>query len=230
MERTTGVTSSVEVAGSLAADRERAARWHRWGCALRWSAGVLLLAGVPVARWAVSGPLPVVAGDLVVQPTYAGAALAVLGSVAAAAGSLVGSRAEDLGARPRSRRWYVRWPVNVLKAVALVAAWCTAVVTFWFGTLSSDLRVIDPASAGGCRVAVLQDLWGGTVAVLPPGALRPEVVGSYSSNDGYEPITHGTYALTWDGEIAELQLRGTEHAPVWRDGGQRIVCSAGSTR
>jgi hypothetical protein len=173
----------------------------------------------------VVAALPVVAGDLVVQPTYAGAALAVLGGVAATVGSLMGSRAEDLGARPGSRRWYVRWPVNALKAAAVVVAWCAAVVTFWTGTLSSDLRVIDPASAGGCRVAVLQDLWGGTIAVLPPGTSRPEAVGSYRSDDGYEPITRDTYALTWDGEIAELELRGTEDAPVWQDGGQRIDCS-----
>ena len=229
MDRTTSAEWSAEPAGALPADPDRAARWRR-GCALRWSAGVLFVASVPVARWAVAGALPVVAGDLVVQPTYAGAALAALGSIAATVGSLVGSRAEDLGARPGSRRWCVRWPVNALKAVALVVAWCAAVVTFWFGTLSSDLRVIDPASAGGCRVAVLQDLWGGTVAVLPPGASRPEAVGSYRSDDGYEPITRGTYALTWDGETAELELRGTENARVWQDGGQQIDCSPWSRR
>jgi hypothetical protein len=115
--------------------------------------------------------------------------------------------------------------VNALKAVVLVTAWGAAVVTFWCGTLSSDLRVIDPASSGGCRVAVLQDLWGGTVAVLPPGASRPDAVGVYGSDDGYEPITRGTYALTWDGEVAELELRGTEHARVWQDGGERIDCA-----
>lgn len=226
VDHSTGAGWWVEPATALPADPVRAARWHRRGRALRWSAGALFVLTLPVARWALAGTLPVVVGDLVVQPTYAGAVLALLGSLAAVVGSLAGLRAEDLCARPGSRRWYVRWPVNALKAAALVVAWCAAVVTFWFGTFSSDLRVLDPASAGGCRVAVLQDLGGGTVAVLAPGTTRPEAVGSYRSDDGYAPISSGTYVLTWDGETAELELRGTEHAPVWQDGAERVECSA----
>jgi hypothetical protein len=225
VDHSTGTGWCVEPATVLPADPARAARWHRWGRALRWSAAASFVITVPVAGWAVVATLPVVVGGLVVQPTYAGAVLAALGSAAAVVGSLAGLRAEDLGARPGSRRWYVRWPVNALKAVAVVVAWCAAGITLWCGTFSSDLRVLDPPSAGGCRVAVLQDLGGGTIAVLPPGATRPEAVGSYASDDGYEPISRGTYALTWDGETAELGLRGTEHDRVQQDGAERIDCS-----
>lgn len=226
MDSSTGAGWLVAPPAAATHDPVGARRWFRRGRGLRCSAGVLFLTTVPVARWALAETLPVVVGDLVVQPTYVGAALALLGSVAAVVGSLAGFRAQDLGARPGSRRWYVRWPVNAAKAAALVVAWCAAVVTFWFGTFSADLRVLDPASAGGCRVAVLQGLGSGTIAVLPPGRIRPEEVGSYRADDAYTPISHGTFALTWDGETAHLELRGTEHAQVWEDGGGRIECPA----
>lgn len=224
VDASTGAGWLIAPASALPDDPASAARWHRRARTLRWSAGALLLTTLPVARWALTDRLPVVLGDLVVQPTYAGAALAALGSTGAVLGALAELRAQDVGARAGSRRWSVRWPVNACKALVVAVAWCAAVVAFWSGSFSSDLRVLDPASASGCRVAVLEGLGGGTVAVLAPGATTPVRVGTYSADDGYAPVSRGAYALAWDGEVAHLDLRGTADAPVWFDDGEPIDC------
>lgn len=206
-------------------DPVRAGRCRRRAFVLRCCAAALFLATVPVAGWALTANLPTVVGDVVVQPTYAGAMLAALGSAAAVAGMLAEATAQELGAPHGGRRWFVRWPVNAAKAAVLVVAWCAALVAFVVGALTADLRVLDPASAGGCRVAIVENLSGGTITVLPPGESRPQVVGGYSSDDGYQPITNRTYTLTWHGETADLTLHGTEQAQVWQDGGEAIDCT-----
>lgn len=212
------------VTGSVRHRSERAARLRRRARGLRWCAAALLTATVGVAWWAVGDALPVVIGDLVVGPALVGPLAALLGSGAALTAAMTEARAQASGARPGSGRWFVRWPVNVVKACVLAVGWLGAVVSFVVGVLDDDVRVLEPASERGCRVVVVQHLWGGTIHVLPRGTVRPPEVGSYGADDGYQPVSRATFDLSWTGETGSLVLRGAPGMQVWQHGAETVDC------
>ncbi|VTR76089.1 hypothetical protein [Cellulomonas hominis] len=193
----------------LPADPRRATVLLRWSRVLRWSAAAMLLLPVAAAAWAVEIREPVVvAAWFVASPLVVGLALAVAATVVALGAAAVGLAAQEVGAPPGSRRWYVRWPVNTAKLALLLAGWAGAGLAFLFGLGLGDAHLLRPTSAGGCRVIVVERAYGGVdVYAAPAGAFRSRPVEDVYDS-GWAPVSLGTYDLTWDGETADLVLRG----------------------
>lgn len=195
---------------------------------LRWTTGILLASTVPIAWWSLSRVRPIVLGDLVLRPDLVGTGVLVLGAVLAVAGLLTEDSARRRGAPPGGTRWCIRWPINIGKSTLLLVAVMSVVLALFGSSFTGVPRVLDPASDDGCRVVVVEGFSGGTIQVLPAGAIRPIPVGSYSSDDGYGPIFGGTFRLTWAGQTAHLTLEGEPNRAVWRADGQGpIDCGPG---
>ena len=116
-------------------------------------------------------------------------------------------------------------------AVSLLVAAAGVVAAFdWFFSYGSDAVVLDPASAGGCRVVVEEHSFlmsgSGTVFVLPADDLVARRVSRYTTDDGYRPVEAGSYSLTWSGERGYLEVSGTGVDPVWPRG-HEIDCPGG---
>jgi len=206
----------------------RAVRPQRRARVLRRSGATFLLAFPVVAWWAVlARDAPrFVLGDVAPAPALIGPAAAAIGSLLVLCGLLTEPAAPERVDRPGSRRRFVGTVVRAGKTVVLAVAWGSAVVAFVAG-ITADARVLAPASVGGCRVVVVQEPWGGSIMLLPRGAIRPHRVGGYSSNGGYGPVTHGTYRMRWTGETAVVEVWGSASRPVWQDHGDTFDCSTG---
>ncbi len=201
---------SVEVPTGLASSTDpQGARLRQcWARALRWTAAATFVLSVGVAWWAVEDDLPFVVGDVVVRPLLIGPAFAALATMAALAAAATGLAAHERGAAAGSRRWFVRWPVNLAKAGLLVAGWTGAAVAFLMGAAAGEPYLLDPPSPAGCRVLVVEHAYGAAAYVLPAGSFRAYPVWSDSGAAGLAPISLGRHALSWLGESADLELRG----------------------
>jgi hypothetical protein len=177
---------------------------------LRWTAAAGFLLAVAVAWWSTEDHLPLVVGGVVVRPLVVGPVVALVATVAAAGGAAAGLAAEEVGAAPGSRRWYVRWPIDLAKAALLGAGWVAAGVAFLMGAAAGDPRLLDPPSPGGCRVLVVEKAFQSTIHLLPAGSFRAVPVRDYLGEAGPAPITLGAHELTWQGETAGLVLLGAQ--------------------
>ncbi|HYQ77386.1 hypothetical protein [Cellulomonas sp.] len=204
----------VEPDPGRAADPGRARVLHRWSRVLRWTAATAFALPLLVARWAGSVEEPVVIGRVVAAPEVVGPVLALLGTALALGGAAAGLAARDAGAAPGSRRRLVRWPVNAGKAALLVAGWVGAGVAVLLGMAAGDARVLEPASPGGCRVVAVEHPYDGvTLHLVPAGSFRARP-GVAVAAAGHAPVSLGTHALTWDGEVGEVELRGVLPYPA----------------
>lgn len=180
--------------------------------------GVLSLVVVIAASWAVEakgstlvvGPILVV-GDFVLRPWCA---LVVLLAIA---GLFLLAAVRRRPKRPSAgSRWFLFGGAVCMGLVMPAATVSTAFVAL--AGVGDSYHVLAPASAGGCRVVVRESslLLGGsgTVYLLPVGAFQPREANSYRADDGYRPVTFGTYSLRWSGETAHVELQGDPFAPV----------------
>lgn len=182
--------------------------------------GVLLLVAViAAAAWSLEATPPVlVLGDVVPRPWHPLLVLLALAGASLLAAALL--RRRQLGApRPAAPRWLPVGRAACIGLLATAAAAATAIASVVDGI--SDFHVLEPASASGCRVVVEERsallLGSGVVYLLPSGAREAREVASYSADDGYRPVTFGTYSLRWRGDIAHLELHGSRHQPVSYD-------------
>jgi hypothetical protein len=183
-----------------------------------------------VAVGAAEVPWPLVVGGVVVAPATVAALLAGTGTLAAFIAWGTEMAAQDVGARPGSSRWFVRWPVNLGKAVLPVVGWGATAVVALFVASPGAARVLDPVSDAGCRVVLREGYSAGTVMLLPPGSVWPVEVDAYRWDDGSGPVALDGAALRWDGEVARLELRGTPFDPVTPSEPLRLDCAAAARR
>ena len=193
------------------------------------SVGLFALALVVVVP-SVAWHQVLVVGGRVTDPADAAPALFV-------AGVLVGVGGLVLAAVDRHRRRSSGEAVTGRRSGGRVAAVVLLVVTAgvvagldWVFGHGSDAVVLEPASAGGCRVVVQEHSLfmsgSGTVFVLPPDDLVARRVSRYTTDDAYRPVAAGSYSLTWTGDHGHLEVSGTGFDPVW-PGGHDIDCPGG---
>lgn len=190
--------------------------------------GTLALgAAIALVPFAVAGGHTVlVLGGYVARWSHAETLLVLLGLGAWGASALARREPAPDG-RGAARRWAVGLGVTGLALVA-VAGW-GLVALLDSGT---SYHLLDPASAQGCRVVVAEHsvlmMGSGTVYALEPGQTVASPVDSFTADDGYTPISHGTYTFGWDGETAELHVWGETHRPVAYDAW--VSCADRTTR
>ncbi|WP_323095425.1 hypothetical protein [Intrasporangium sp. YIM S08009] len=193
------------------------------------SLGLLALALVVVVPSVVWHQVLVV-GGWVTDPADAAPGLFVAGVLVGLTGLVVSgidrhrrrTAGEAVPGRPSGGR--------VTAVVLLVVTAGVVAGVDWLFSYGSDAVVLEPASAGGCRVVVEERSFlmsgGGTVFVLPAGDLVARRVGRYTTDDGYLPVEAGSYSLTWSGESGYLEVSGSQVDPVW-PGGHEIDCPGG---
>lgn len=123
--------------------------------------------------------------------------------VAAPALLLAGTAARvGLGAlrvpRPARQSWW-RWVPPTVTAAAWVLVPLTAASNVIGGP---SYVVVEPAGSGGCRAIVVESAFlftgSGTVHVAGGwGPFAPQV-GSYRTDDGLQPVSTGSYSVSWD--------------------------------
>ncbi len=150
------------------------------------------------------GGVLVVVGSTVV-PTWAAAPALLLAGTAVR----LGLRASRVPTPSPEGRW--RWSLPTVTACAWVLVPLTAVANGFGGP---TYVVVEPAGSGGCRAVVAESSFfltgSGTVHVAGRwGPFAPEV-GSYSTDDGFQPVSTGSYSVTWDsGSGGLLKVDGT---------------------
>ncbi|MGV8910650.1 MAG: hypothetical protein ACOH1Y_16860 [Propionicimonas sp.] len=177
--------------------------------------GWLSIAAIVLAG--VSGLLPwskdqlIVLAGVVVRPPGVGGALLAAAGLLGVAHKILRSGATSSPVRR------VRVLPRVACAVVVVAA-VASVAQASILDIVSEYYVLEPASAGGCRVVVDQRsfllLGSGVIHVLPAGEVLTREVSDYIADDGYRPFGLGTYQLTWQGEEAVVLTWGDANAPV----------------
>ncbi|GAA3634947.1 hypothetical protein GCM10022223_61660 [Kineosporia mesophila] len=179
-----------------------------------WLAGVAALLPAPVSAFIVAdmdGPL--VVGNSVLRRWHLVGGLLVLGILFVVA--LWYIRESRRGHRARRLRWRI---VAGAITTCAVGAGVLAFLITAFLDMFTTYTVLPQHGADGCRVVVGERsvlLMGeGAIYVLPAGSHSPREVNSYFADDGYRPITFGTYRLTWNGDIAELTVWGMRDQPV----------------
>ena len=156
---------------------------------------------------------PLVLGPLAIaDPWYVVVlVLAALGVALLTLARRVRREAEVAGVRSaRSRaRVVVVTAVSVLAVALGVAAGALSTLL----ALVDTSYLLDPASPGGARVLVVQHsfllMGSGDVYLVEPGDPVPRAFRSYQTDDGYDPIAAGDYALSWQGETPNLSIGGT---------------------
>lgn len=197
-------------------------RWRgRWvpSRALAVVGTLLLSCVIAAAAYTLQAELPVLVwGGFVPRRWHALGILLALGGGSLIAGVLSRPPPPSTRRRPGSQRL-------VLAAAAFAALLATAAVASTVAVAVADgisrYHVLEPTSPGGCRVVVEERsallLGSGTVYLLPRGSRRAREANSYLADDGYRPVTFGTYSLRWRGEIAHLEILGTTEQPVSYD-------------
>ncbi|MBT2585004.1 hypothetical protein [Arthrobacter sp. ISL-95] len=110
------------------------------------------------------------------------------------------------------------FPLHVrLMRSTVAAVVCVLFLVGAFSDMGASYRVLDPPAANGCRAVVreVSFLFAGRGDVY---AMRFGGIGlhksSWTTDDGYEPVAHGSYTLDWDGNEGVLDLIGGID-PVW---------------
>jgi hypothetical protein len=184
------------IGGMLALDRAiRACLLVATVVLIAGSAGfVLVWAGVAVPGWSVS------------------AALLAVAVVLAMVRALVVRRCvRSSGATGAPRR---RAPWRILATAVVVVLASAGLVA----DLSATYTVLTPAGPGACRLAAREHSFlfagGGEVYAVGAAGLGRSV-GSWTADDGGQPVASGRYELEWDGEEALLSLSSDPGNPVW---------------
>lgn len=205
-------------AGQGASDSEPASRPARSHTIL-WRVGLaLLLADVGVACLSYyRHDDPVVLGSFVPRYWHLAVILTVAGLAALAASSYRRLVNEVEGrSRPRGLLRRVGVVLTTLTVLLVAAA---ALVPLSLGAAITTYHVLSPRGPDGCRIVVAEDtfllLGSGRVFVLPAGAHQARQVAQFTTDDGYRPVSLGTYRLTWTGSEADLALWGDAGAPVF---------------
>ncbi len=196
-----------------------------------WWVGAMLFAGGLLLDWlTASTRWQVVAWRLVIDRPAAVVAILVLATVFwVAAATLWLLRPRQPGSKPRL------W--GDVAAALSVATLVGAIVPGLLALAAVSERtyaVLAPASPGGCRIVVQHRLEtadsvsGGDLYLSIPGAmqLQDTHVNWQTSIADYDPVRAGTYALTWNGQDADLRIWGIA-VPGEIDGlvgGDPIVC------
>lgn len=163
-----------------------------------WAAVYALLALALVwvlLSWA--GVLVVVRSTVV--PVWAAAPALLLAGTAVRVG---------LGAfrvsRPALQGWW-RWLLPTVTACAWVLVPLTAAANGFGGP---SYVVAEPAGSGGCRAVVAESsfLFAGSGTVHVAGGWGPFApqVGSYRTDDGFRPVSTGSYSVSWDDRFGGL--------------------------
>ena len=159
---------------------------------------VLVWGALVVPGWAVSAVL-------------LGISLALVGARAL----LRTRRARHAGAQepasPRSARRTAAWAAGAA-VVALVSG------LGFVADRPATYTVLGAAAPGSCQVAVRESSFlfagAGEVYAVGAGGLG-RAVGSWTADDGYQPVASGTYELEWEDGSAVLSLHSSAGNPVW---------------
>lgn len=196
-------------------DASRDLRARRLTCACRVCALMSLLLATPPFRGAATAVLLV--GPLVLAPAgYELSLLFAFASVALAAVSWIVRRFEGDSAMRAStgEKRDVRWFANGITIFVLSAS----VLVAGFECLLTEPYVAEPVSPTGDRVVLVERnvlLAGhGDVFLVPRGFGMGRKIASYSADDGYSPITNGTYTVEWRGSEPCFTAYGTPANPV----------------
>lgn len=133
-------------------------------------------------------------------------------------------RRRSMTFRDRDRR--IRWPwfVTLPAVVSVISSGLGAL-----GDVSSaKYHVLSPANSDGCRVAVreVSFLFAGSGAVYAVNAAGIGwKTGSWTADDGYEPVNSGNYELKWHDDGGGSLILHTNGDPVW-PGLHEINCRA----
>ena len=176
-----------------------------------------LVVAVALAWWTQDWVEPVVVAGFVPRRWHAVGAVMVIGFGLLVSAALVRVDSDDrLPELPR-RPLLARVVTGAVATLAVLAS-ATGFAVVSLSDAVTTFHVLAPSSDTGCRVVVGENsslLQGsGRVYVLPSGAHRPRLLASYGADDGYRPISMGTYRLRWDAESAHLTLWGTRDRPV----------------
>ena len=184
-----------------------------------WCIGLaLLLADVGVAcLGCYRHDDPVVLGSFVPRYWHLAGIFTLAGTATLAAGSSLRLGNEAQGrSRPRG---FLRRAGVVLATLAVLLVSVTALIPIGLGAAVTSYHVLAPRGSDGCRVVVAEDtfllLGSGRVFVLSAGAHEARQVARFTTDDGYRPVSLGTYRLTWTGSEADLTLWGDSDAPVF---------------
>lgn len=105
---------------------------------------------------------------------------------------------------PSPDSWW-RWLLPTATACAWVLVPLTAAVSGFGGT---SYVVVEPAGSGGCRAVVAESSffltgWGTVHVAGGWGPFAPQV-GSYRTDDGFLPVSTGSYGVSWDDRFGGL--------------------------
>lgn len=184
-----------------------------------WCVGLgLLLADVPVALLSYDRhDDPIVLGSFVPRYWQLAGALTAAGIAALAVGSCLRMVGEEGGRL--SPRGVLRRSGVVLATLAVVLVAAAALVPISLAAATTSYHVLTPSGPDGCRIVVAEDtfllLGSGRIFVLGAGSLQAREVGRFDTDDGYRPISLGTYRLSWNGVQGDLSLWGEDNAPVF---------------
>ncbi len=128
------------------------------------------------------------------------------------------SREDDSrNAVPRRRKGLGRAVRRAGNGLATCAIVVTIAIAGLF-CLISEPHAADPPSNAGDRIVVVERnvlLSGyGTVYFVPYGTGCGYEIARYSADDGYSPMTFGTYSLSWQGRTPTFEAQGTPADPV----------------
>lgn len=103
-------------------------------------------------------------------------------------------------------------------AFAVVAVTCTGLLALGDIAFEATYKMLQPSGPGFCKAVVREDsvlfLGGGELYAVGFGGIGRSV-SSWTTDDGYRPIRHGTYEFKWTEEGALLRVSGNGHDPVW---------------
>lgn len=182
---------------------------------LFWVGAAALVLGLVVVLVAVLTPsdLFVVVGGMVPRwwPVELVLVVGGLGLLLASVCRRSPNPTDTVGPRPLMPTRVLRWVTGLL-VTALVGLSVVGLGVVGLVRSGTAYHVLAPQSVAGCRVVVAERSFllagSGTVYVLPAGRLVPAAVGSYVADDGYRPISGGTFRVEWAGETARLTLWG----------------------
>ncbi|MGM1030663.1 MAG: hypothetical protein ACQEWM_12465 [Actinomycetota bacterium] len=182
---------------------------------LGWSAATALIAATAALAGGLVGFVLVWGEQVVPGWLISTVLLAVVIAVAVALALLRRHRATGSAERGAAAR----------RPAGRTAAWVVGATSVALGSgvgfvadLPATYTVLGAPAPGSCQVAVRESsfLFAGAGDVYAAGAGGVAMaVGSWTADDGYQPIASGTYDLEWEDGSAVLSLSSSAGNPVW---------------